>query len=71
MQAFEVTNDTMFKLDIIDFGVWNAPHNSSFAEQITANMPGQTMHILFVGKLITKPESETHSFIHLFTLIFG
>ena len=70
MQAFEVTNDTMLKLDIIDFGVWNNPQNSTFTEQST-NAPGQVMHILFVGKLITKPETETHSFVHLFTLIFG
>jgi hypothetical protein len=70
MQAFEVTNDTMLKLDIIDFGVWSTPSNSTFVEQST-NTPGQVMHILFVGKLITKPETETHSFVHLFTLIFG
>jgi hypothetical protein len=71
MQAFEVTNDTMFKLDIIDFGVWNSSPNQTFVEPNMANLPGQTMHILFAGKLITKPETNIHSFVHLFTLIFG
>jgi hypothetical protein len=71
LQAFEVTNDTMFKLDIIDFGVWNSNPHPNFIDTNMSNMPGQTMHILFVGKLLTKPEIDVHSFIHLFTLIFG
>jgi hypothetical protein len=67
-QAFEVTNDTMYKLDIIDFGI-----NQSVVRQSedTRFSPGPITNIFFIGRLITKSETNTHSFVHLFTLIFG
>jgi hypothetical protein len=70
IQAFEVTNDTMFKLDIIDFGTWNTPmvKNSALTDP---NDPGPVCQIFFVGKLVTKPDTQTHAFVHLFTLFFG
>lgn len=72
IQAFEVTNDTMFKLDIIDFGAWYAPAVQNQALHSNApGQPGSTTHIFFIGKLMLKPETNTHTFIHLFTLIFG
>lgn len=72
IQAFEVTNDTMFKLDIIDFGTWYEPMVQNQAMRSNdVNQPGPTSHIFFVGKLILKPESNTHAFVHLFTLLFG
>jgi len=72
IQAFEVTNDTMFKLDIIDFGSWYTSPNDPASYLLNeANQVGSTVHILFAGKLMLKPETNTHSFIHLFTLVFG
>jgi len=61
MQAFEVSNDTMFKLDVIDYG--------KFHDNSDENSP--VKHIFFVGKLMTKQESATHTFVHLFSLVFG
>lgn len=72
IQAFEVTNDTMFKMDIIDFGSWyTSPVDASLYFSNEPNQIGTTVKILFVGKLVLKPETNTHSFIHLFTLVFG
>jgi hypothetical protein len=72
IQAFEVTNDTMFKMDIIDFGSWyTSPVDASLYFANEPNQIGTTVKILFVGKLVLKPETNTHSFIHLFTLVFG
>lgn len=55
-QFFEVSYDTMKKLDVIDYGsyVYN----------------GKKKHAFFVGKLFVD-NNETHSFTHLFTLVFG
>ena len=55
-QFFENGYDTMKKLDVIDFGTYI--HN------------GKKKHAFFVGKL-TVDSMETHSFTHLFTLVFG
>lgn len=71
MQAFEVTNDTMYKLDIIDFGTWYEPMVQNQATRPHGPSPGPTSHIFFAGKLILKPETNTHAFVHLFTLLFG
>lgn len=70
MQAFEVTNDTMHKLDVIDFGIWHTPPVIRGSSSASAKS-GTTYHTFFVGKLMIKPETGTHSFVHLFTLIFG
>jgi hypothetical protein len=72
IQAFEVTNDTMFKLDLIDFGTWYTPVVGKESYQVsTPNQIGPTVSIVFVGRLLLKPETNTHTFIHLFTLLFG
>lgn len=70
MQAFEVTNDTMHKLDVIDFGVWHTPPVIRGSSSASAKS-GTTYHTFFIGKLMIKPETGTHTFVHLFTLIFG
>ena len=72
LQAFEVNDTNMFKLDIIDFGLWNATDRQQEEYQsISPNQIGSTVHILFVGKIITKPETNTSAFVHLFTMLFG
>lgn len=68
MQMFEVTNDTMTKMDVIDFGTWNISPVGKFGLQKSMT---STNHVFFVGRLITKPETNSHAFVHLFTLIFG
>jgi hypothetical protein len=62
MQAFEVTTDMMFKLDVIDFGTW---YSSTISDV------GPMCQVFFVGKLLTKPRTGTSTFVHLFTLFFG
>jgi len=83
IQAFEVTHGTMHKLHIIDFGSPPAPPpppvkigKKAGGANIVNIMKLQaatssTFRTFFVGKLVTKPETGTHSFVHLFTLIFG
>lgn len=70
IQAFEITHDTLYKLDVIDFGTWHAPpvQNKSLA---STNEPGPVSQIFFIGKLVTNPNTHTHTFIHLFTMFFG
>lgn len=55
-QFFEVSYDTMKKLDVIDFGHYI--HN------------GKKKHAFFIGKL-SVDNNETHVFTHIFTLVFG
>lgn len=57
-QMFEQTNDTLTKLDVIDFGKFR-----------TGNHTSPEAHIFFAGKLLTD-DNNTHTFIHLFTLVF-
>jgi len=70
IQAFEITHDTMFKLDVIDFGTWHSPpvRNEALA---TPDDAGPVCQIFFIGKLVTKPGTHTHAFVHLFTMFFG
>jgi hypothetical protein len=56
-QFFEVHHNVMKKLDVIEYGSY------SIAK-------GHRKHIFFVGKVLTD-ENETHTFVHLFTLVFG
>ena len=70
IQAFEASNDAMTKLDIIDFGTWYTPSLQP-TNAISSDDPGPVCQIFFVGKLLTKPEMNTHTFVHLFTMIFG
>lgn len=55
-QFFEVSSDTMKKLDVIDYG--------------TYPWRGSMKHCFFVGKVFVD-SNETHTFVHLFTLVFG
>jgi len=60
-QFFEITENEVRKLDVIDYGrVYNNSQSTKVA----------THHVFFVGKLITN-EVGADCFIHLFTLIFG
>lgn len=72
IQVFELEDSAMNKLDIIDFGTWFSTSQEADEYQfVSPNKIGQTVKILFVGKLITKKETNTNSFIHLFTMLFG
>ncbi len=55
-QTFEVSHDSMRKLDVIDYGsyVWK----------------GEGHHAYFVGRVLTD-DRNVHTFVHLFTLVFG
>lgn len=55
-QFFEVHFSVMKKLDIIDYGQYTWQHTHK--------------HVFFAGKLMTD-QNGTHTFIHLFTLVFG
>lgn len=55
-QFFEVNFNTMKKLDVIDYGPYV--------------WQGQKRHAFFAGKVMTDGNGS-HTFIHLFTLVFG
>lgn len=55
-QFFEVTNSVMRKLDVIDYGRYV--------------WKGESRQCFFVGKVMTD-SNGSHTFIHLFTLVFG
>jgi len=55
-QFFEVGFNVMKKLDVIDYGWYT--------------WKGARRHAFFVGKVMTD-ENGSHTFIHLFTLVFG
>lgn len=55
-QFFEVNFNVLKKLDVIDYG-WYTWH-------------GRRRHAFFAGKVMTD-ENGSHTFIHLFTLVFG
>lgn len=57
-QFFEKNYNQLKKLDVIDFG----QHKTGDPQQPLA-------HIFFVGKVMVD-ENETHTFIHIFTLVF-
>lgn len=57
-QFFERSNDKLRKLDVIDFG----RHNTGDPKHPIA-------HVFFVGRLFID-DNETHTFVHLFTLVF-
>jgi len=57
-QFFEKNNDTLRKMDVIDYGVHQ-----------TRDPNAPTAHIFFVGK-VEVDEKGTDTFIHIFTLIF-
>lgn len=57
-QFFERSNDTLKKLDIVDFGSFQ-----------TGDTGAPVAHIYFVGK-VQVDEKGTDTFLHLFTLVF-
>lgn len=57
-QFFELGNNTLTKLDVVDFGT-----------HMTGDNDHPNAHILFVGKVIID-EAGTQTFIHIFTLVF-
>lgn len=58
-QIFEIRDDVLRKLDVIDFG-----------EFIDPNSPSGNRHVFFVGRLLLDSK-ESHTFINLFTLVFS
>ena len=60
-QFFEITNNEVRKLDVIDYG---KVYNNSQSIKIASH------HVFFIGKLIVD-DSGSDCFIHLFTLVFG
>lgn len=56
-QFFEVTHNVMRKLDVIEYGSYSVSR-------------GVRRSVFFVGKVMND-ENGTHTFIHLFTLVFG
>lgn len=60
-QFFEITNENVKKLDVIDYGKVN---------NNTDNPNAVTNHVFFVGKVLTD-ETGTDNFVHMFTLVFG
>lgn len=58
-QFFDVKNDVMKKLDVIDFG-----------EFIDNNSNSGSKHVFFVGQVYTDSRGA-HTFVNLFTLIFS
>jgi len=57
-QFFETSYDTVRKLDVIDFGMIQ---NSDSRQPVS--------QLFFVGKVIVD-DNDTHTFIHLFTMLF-
>lgn len=57
-QLFEVRHDVLSKLDVIDYG--------TFA---TGNHAAPTARVFFAGHVVTD-DNGTHTFVHLFTLVF-
>jgi len=60
-QMFEISNDKVVKLDIIDYGL---NHNSSQNPEMI------TSHVFFAGKVVVD-QTGSDCFVHLFTLIFS
>jgi hypothetical protein len=60
-QFFEITNNEVRKLDVIDYG---KVYNNSQSIKVASH------HVFFIGKLIVD-DSGSDCFIHLFTLVFG
>lgn len=57
-QFFEQGHNKLRKLDVINFGKWRTGHPEA-----------PTAHIFFIGRILVD-ENDTHSFVHLFTMIF-
>jgi hypothetical protein len=60
-QFFEITYDSVSKLDVIDYGRVN---------DNTENPYAASHHVFFVGKVVVD-DYGSDNFVHLFTLVFG
>jgi hypothetical protein len=69
MQMFEVSRDTMKKLDVIDFGLESNVHPQAYSTTYISD-PNMTTHVFFIGKVIAD-DNGTDKFLHMFTLVFG
>jgi hypothetical protein len=58
IQMFERSFSRLSKLDVIDYGLLR-----------TGNPDSPLAHVFFIGKVKTD-DNDTHSFIHLFTMVF-
>lgn len=58
-QIFEVSDNSLIKLDVIDFGLFTTRENSLYA----------TKHVFFAGKVFIDSMGSS-TFVNLFTLIF-
>lgn len=77
-QFFELSNGTIVKLDIIDFGIFQVGSNQQLTEEELAeskqaqrdfSLEKQTKHVFFAGKVF-KDDYGVHTFVNLFTIIF-
>jgi hypothetical protein len=68
MQIFEISNENIVKLDVIDYGIWHTP--MTYSEVSGYNTISPICQIFFVGKSLLKPDTGTYTFIHMFTLVF-
>lgn len=59
-QFFEVSGDTIIKLDVIDFGEFSVPNDQE----------NPTRHVFFVGKVFLD-STGTSTFVNMFTLVFS
>jgi hypothetical protein len=64
-QAFEITNNCVNKLDIIDFGILQNDSRNPITLDI-----GSYIRVFFLGKFIKKDDGS-FTFVHIFSLIFG
>jgi len=74
-QMFEIGDNEIVKLDIIDFGLFNlSGQDISLSEKLRQNKdprkaPTLSKHVFFVGKIFTD-SNKVNKFINLFTIIF-
>jgi hypothetical protein len=74
-QMFEVGDNEIVKLDVIDFGLFNlAGQDISLSERTRQNKdprkaPTLSKHVFFVGKVFTDSHG-VNKFVNLFTIIF-
>jgi hypothetical protein len=74
-QVFEIGDNEIIKLDVIDFGLFNlsgedvALTERKRQEKDPRNSPTLSKHVFFVGKVFTD-SAGVNKFINLFTIIF-
>jgi hypothetical protein len=74
-QLFEIGDNEIVKLDVIDFGIFNLTGDDiSLSERKRQNKdprnaPALSKHVFFAGKVFTD-SAGVHKFVNLFTIIF-